>query len=81
MTFSSTATDALVLQCRHMNSHVTVVDHPLVASALTILRNKATAPDEFRRKMHEVSVLLLFEASRFWKLRQSPCKRRYEPIR
>ena len=51
-----------------MNSHVTVVDHPLVASALTILRNKATVAEEFRRKMHELSALLLFEASRSWKL-------------
>ena len=62
-----------------MNSHVTVVDHPLVASALTILRNKATAPDEFRRKMHEVSALLLFEASRFWKLKSITVQTPLEP--
>jgi uracil phosphoribosyltransferase len=52
-----------------MNPHVTVIDHPLIASQLTILRKKATAPEEFRRKMHELSALLLFEASRFWKLK------------
>ena len=52
-----------------MNPHVTVVDHPLIGSQLTVLRNKTTAPEEFRRKMHELSALLLFEASRFWKLK------------
>ena len=52
------------------NPHVTVVDHPLVASRVDdFLRNKTTAPEEFRRKMHELSALLLFEASRFWKLK------------
>ena len=51
------------------NPHVTVVDHPLVVSQLTILRNRATAPEEFRRKIQELSALLLFEASRFWKLK------------
>ena len=52
-----------------MNPHVTVVDHPLIASQLTILRKATTAPEEFRRKMHELSALLLFEASRSWKLK------------
>jgi uracil phosphoribosyltransferase len=54
-----------------MNPHVTVVDHPLIASQLTILRTKTTAPEEFRRKMHELSALLLFEASRSWKLKST----------
>lgn len=33
---------------------------------LTILRAKTTAPDEFRRKVREMSILLLAEAARGW---------------
>ncbi|MEP6685737.1 MAG: uracil phosphoribosyltransferase [Verrucomicrobiota bacterium] len=52
-----------------MTPHVTVVDHPLIASRLSILRKTTTAPEEFRRKLQELSTLLLFEASRNWKLK------------
>ena len=45
---------------------VTVVQHPLVATKLSILRAKTTAPDEFRRNMQESSILLLGEAARGW---------------
>ena len=45
---------------------VTVVDHPLVAAKLSILRDKTTAPDEFRRNLQEISILLLMEATRDW---------------
>jgi uracil phosphoribosyltransferase len=46
--------------------NLTVVEHPLVAMKLSILRAKTTAPDEFRRNMQELSMLLLGEASRRW---------------
>jgi len=45
---------------------VIVVDHPLIAAKLSILRAKTTASDEFRRNMQEVSILLLAEAARSW---------------
>jgi uracil phosphoribosyltransferase len=45
---------------------LTVVDHPLVAAKLSVLRAKATAPNEFRRNLQELSALLLCEAARLW---------------
>jgi uracil phosphoribosyltransferase len=41
-----------------------VVRHPLVDDALAGLRDKGTAPDEFRRLARRVSVLLTAEATR-----------------
>lgn len=43
---------------------VHLVDHPLVHDALAILRDKRTAPDEFRRVATRISVLLGAEALR-----------------
>jgi len=43
---------------------VRLVDHPLVHDALAILRDKRTAPDEFRRVATRISVLLAAEALR-----------------
>jgi len=45
---------------------VTVVDHPLVAAGLSILRAKTTPPDLFRRHMQEIAMVLFVEASRDW---------------
>lgn len=42
----------------------TVVDHPLVKAKVTILRNKATPTELFRRTLHELTALLAFEATR-----------------
>jgi uracil phosphoribosyltransferase len=47
---------------------ITVVDHPLVAVGLSILRAKTTAPDSFRRHLQEISVFLFSEASRDWEI-------------
>jgi uracil phosphoribosyltransferase len=43
---------------------VHLVDHPLVHDALLTLRDKRTAPDEFRRVATRISVLLAAEALR-----------------
>lgn len=43
-----------------------VVNHPLVAASLAILRSKTTASADFRRALQEVSVLLLGHASSAW---------------
>jgi uracil phosphoribosyltransferase len=48
------------------NASVLVMDHPLVATALSILRAKQTTPDLFRRKVQDISILLYHEASRTW---------------
>ncbi len=48
---------------------VTVLEHPLAATRLTVLRSRTTAADEFRRKMQELSLLLAVEASRAWETR------------
>src|SRR3954463_9568984 len=45
---------------------VRVIDHPLVAAGLSILRAKQTAPDTFRRYLQDISVLLYHEAARNW---------------
>lgn len=47
-------------------SEFQVLDHPLAAAELSILRAKATPPNDFRRAMHKVAVLLLVEAARRW---------------
>ena len=45
---------------------MTVVNHPLVAASLAILRSKTTTSADFRRALQEVSVLLLGQASAAW---------------
>ena len=43
---------------------VTVVDHPLVARHLSVLRDRATPSGEFRRRMREAAMLIGYEALR-----------------
>jgi len=50
----------------HSASEQHVLDHPLAAAQLSILRAKATLPNEFRRALQKVAVLLLVEAARRW---------------
>ena len=47
-----------------MSSKLFVCDHPLIQEKLATLRDRATAPEEFRRAMAEVSSLLGAEALR-----------------
>lgn len=53
-----------------------VVDHPLAAAQLTLLRARGTAPNEFRPALRKLAVFLLVEAARDWETRaeemQSP---------
>ncbi len=46
---------------------VQVLDHPLAAAQLAILRAKATPPNDFRSALHKLALLLLMEAARSWK--------------
>lgn len=43
---------------------VTIIEHPLVQHNLTRLRDRRTRPQEFRRVLGEVAVLMLYEATR-----------------
>jgi uracil phosphoribosyltransferase len=43
---------------------VTVVDHPLVQHKLTLMRDRDTTSMEFRRLLREVSMLMVYEATR-----------------
>jgi uracil phosphoribosyltransferase len=54
------------MAAQQKNGTIIVAEHPLIAAKLSILRAKTTAPDEFRRNMQEVSILLLAEAARSW---------------
>jgi uracil phosphoribosyltransferase len=49
---------------------VTVVDHPLVARHLSVLRDEATPSGEFRRRLREAAMLIGFEALRDLRLEE-----------
>ena len=49
-----------------MTETIRIVDHPLVATGLSVLRARTTAPDVFRRHVQEIAILLFAEASRSW---------------
>ena len=49
-----------------VKGQIRVIDHPVVAAGLSILRAKTTTPDLFRRHLQELSILLFVEASRAW---------------
>ena len=65
-------------QAAGSTAEVRLVDHPLAASHLAILREKATPPNEFRQALHKLALLLVVEAARRWELRtmtmESPLK-------
>lgn len=46
------------------NSHLTVMDHPLIQHKLSILRDKSTNVRDFRALCTEISMLMAFEAMR-----------------
>ena len=49
-----------------MTEKLRIVNHPLVATGLSVLRAKTTAPDVFRRHVQEIAILLFAEATRSW---------------
>ena len=46
------------------DDHVHVMDHPLVAHKLTIMRNRATSTKDFRELVSEIGMLITYEATR-----------------
>ena len=47
-----------------MNAKVHIMDHPLVAHKLTILRDKNTSVKDFREIVSEIGMLITYEATR-----------------
>lgn len=47
-----------------MNGKVHVMDHPLVAHKLTVLRDKNTSVKDFRELVSEIGMLITYEATR-----------------
>lgn len=45
-------------------SNIHVVDHPLIAHKLTLIRDKTTGVKEFREAISEIAMLLCYEATR-----------------
>ena len=48
---------------------VTVIAHPLVRHNLTRLRDQRTQPQEFRRLLDEIATLLIYEATRSFRVK------------
>jgi uracil phosphoribosyltransferase len=44
--------------------YVTVVQHPLVQHHLTVLRDRRTRPEDFRRRVAQAAALMVFESTR-----------------
>jgi uracil phosphoribosyltransferase len=53
-------------------NQVTVLDHPLVAHHLTVLRDRATGPSQFRTTVDRLAALLAVEATRDLELTDQP---------
>ncbi|MEA2245811.1 MAG: uracil phosphoribosyltransferase, partial [Solirubrobacteraceae bacterium] len=47
-----------------MSDRLTVVEHPVLADRLVVLRDRATSHGAFRRAMHEASAILAIESTR-----------------
>ena len=60
---------------------VTVIQHPLVQHNLTRLRDKPTGPQEFRRVLGEVAALMLYEATRSFRVRPTKVETPLAPAR
>jgi uracil phosphoribosyltransferase len=60
---------------------LTVVDHPLIRTALTRLRDTRTIPREFRVLVHEVSLLMAFEVTRDLQVRAARVQTPLAPSR
>jgi len=50
----------------HTGGNVHVLEHPLVAAKMSVLRDKTTATVQFRRALEQIAILLLAEASKHW---------------
>ena len=58
-----------------------MVDHPLVKHKLTLMRREETSTANFRRLVHELSLLLAYEALRDLQLGEADIQTPMEPMR
>ncbi len=54
-----------------MSERIHVVDHPLIQHKLTIARNESTGTKKFREVVHELSLLLAYEATKNFALEET----------
>lgn len=47
-----------------MSENITIFDHPLIQHKLSILRDKNTSSKDFRALIHEIAMLMCYEATR-----------------
>ena len=52
------------MSTKAFGEHVHVMDHPLVAHKLTIMRDKSTSVKDFRELVSEIGMLITYEATR-----------------
>lgn len=70
----SDSTTAGPATAAHNSDRVTVVDHPLVAHKITMLRDETTPSSAFRLLCQEVTLLTAYEALRHLPVHQVPVK-------
>ena len=51
-------------EMRLADERLNVLEHPLIADKMSIMRDASTAPSQFRQLVHEVAMLEVYEASR-----------------
>ena len=51
-------------EMRLADERLNVLEHPLIAHKISIMRDASTAPSQFRQLVHEVAMLEVYEASR-----------------
>jgi len=63
-----------------MTAHLTVVDHPLVRHKLSLMRDKGTSTQSFRRLLREISHLLAYEVTRHLPMTTTRVETPLEPM-
>ena len=51
-------------EMRLADERLNVLEHPLIAHKMSIMRDASTAPSQFRQLVHEVAMLEVYEALR-----------------
>src|SRR5687767_2743415 len=60
--------------------NVTVIEHPVIKTKLTELRDFATEPRKFRALLNEIASLMVYEVTRDWPTRPLPIRTPLEPM-
>src|SRR5260221_1661071 len=62
------------------DSNVIVLDHPVIQTKLTELRDVATEPRKFRALLNEIASLMVYEVTRHWPTEPRPICTPMEPM-